>query len=798
MLVSYLWLKELVDFDKSPEDLAATLTDLGLECAIIDDRRGWYDNVVVGKIVEVTKHPNADKLSLCKVDIGNEVKAIVCGASNVAKEQLVPVALSGATLPGGLTIEKRKVRGEESDGMICAEDELELSDDHEGIMILEEGPQPGVKLAEYYELCDVVLEVDLTPNRGDCSSMIGVAREVAAITGNVVRAGPVDFTEDDNKTSAEFIEVIIDAPDLCPRYTGRVIKDVTIKKSPFWMRRRLMALGVRSINNIVDITNYILMETGHPLHAFDNTQIAGSKIIVRRAKEGEAFVTLDNKARSLTGDCLVIADAGGPVALAGVMGGLNSEVKESTKDIMLESAYFTPQSIRRTSRFYGISTESSYRFERGTDVEGLIHAQERATYLMQNMAGGNPLKGRVDAYPVKIGRKEVTLRISRIEKILGVKVPGGEVIKILKGLQMKVAGGEGDFVNIEVPYSRPDIEREIDLIEEVARVYGYGRIPSLIPETPASETGLTNIFKFRRSVRKHLVSRGIMEGLRNSFTSLADIEKMLIPEGDPLRKLVPIDNPLSSEWTHLRSTLMPGMISSSKGADDASIFEMGTRFLGNGDKAPEEGWMLSIMMTETMAPNLWQGRAAKRDFYHIKGIVESLVNYLGLTRGLALNEARRPYYYPKRQADIVIDGQLVGHMGQIHPSIISSFEVDQELFICEIDITLLSAIEPPVGKHAGVQKFPSIRRDLAIVVDEPVTIDDITDSIGKNGAPGAITCHAAVFDIFRGEKIGEGKKSVAFALEFNDKERTLTDEEIDRLFVAILSGLKADCGARLR
>ncbi len=740
MLVSYLWLKELVDFDKSPEELAASLTGLGLECAITDDRRGWYDNVVVGKILEVTKHPNADKLSLCRVDIGGEVKAIVCGAANVAKDQLVPVALSGATMPGGMKIEKRKVRGEESDGMICAEDELKLSDDHEGIMILEDDPAPGEKFAERYELCDVVLEVDLTPNRGDCSSMIGVAREVAAITGNALRPGPVDFTEDDSEASADSIEVEIEAPDLCPRYAGRVIKDVTIKKSPFWMRRRLMALGIRSINNIVDITNYILMETGHPLHAFDNREIAGNKIIVRRAKEGEAFVTLDKKEHSLAKDCLVIADTGRAVALAGVMGGLNSEVKESTKDIVLESAYFTPQSIRRTSRLYGISTESSYRFERGTDVEGLIYAQDRATYLMQNLAGGNALKGRVDAYPVKIERKEVTLRISRIEKILGVKVPAEEVIEILKRLQMKVAEREGDIVTVTVPYFRPDIEREIDLIEEVARVYGYDNIPSLIPETPASETGLTNLFKFRRSARKHLVSTGMMEGLRNSFTSIVDIEKMLIPKGDRLQRLVPIDNPLSSEYTHLRSTLMPGLISSVKGADDATIFEMGARFLDNGDEAPEEEWMLSMVMTETIKPGLWQGRAAKRDFYHIKGAIESLAGYLGLSRMLAIKGSSHPFYYPKRQADIVIDGQVVGHMGQIHPSIISSFEVDQELFVCEINIALLAAIDPPVGKHAGVQKFPSIRRDLAIVVDEPVTIEDITGSIGKNGAPGAITC----------------------------------------------------------
>ncbi|MGK7346000.1 MAG: phenylalanine--tRNA ligase subunit beta [Candidatus Nitrospinota bacterium M3_3B_026] len=794
MLISYLWLRELVGFDLSPEETAATLTGLGLECSIADDRRGWYEGVVIGKVLKVEKHPNADKLKICEVDTGGGTRRIVCGAPNVAEGQTVPVALPGSVLPDGMKIESRKVRGETSEGMIPSEAELRLSEDHSGIMVLDEG-EPGEEFSARHEVRDTILEVDLTPNRGDCLSMIGVAREVAAATGARLELPPAEAAELAGE-AASLVSVEIEEPELCPRYSARVIKDVSIGPSPFWMRRRLMALGVRPINNVVDITNYVLMETGHPLHAFDYHKMAGGRIIVRMAREGEKLVTLDGRERLLGRDCLVIADAERAAALAGVMGGADSEVSVGTRDVLLEAAYFDPRCIRRASRSLGISSESSHRFERGTDIEGLIYAQDRAARLMALAAGGKISKGRVDAYPRPAGRKEVRLRFPALDRIMGVSVNRKRVEDILSRLRMEKAASDDRSITVLVPTFRHDIEREIDLVEEVARHMGYNSIPSSIPRVAEKEREMSGSLEIRRALRRHLRSIGMMEGMRMSFVGEADMGRLRLPEDHPWRGLVPIDNPLSSEWTHLRPSLLPGLLGCMKANEDAKIFELGVVFRSAGGGAPVERWMVGGVISEKESPSVWGGRAPRRDFFDLKGVVVSIFHSLGLGGRLSFELSPHPFYYPKRQADVLAGGEVIGNMGQIHPETLEAYEADQELFAFELDMDALAALEPETPFSKSLPRFPSVKRDLAVVAPEETPVALIVESIRRHG--GKKLREAVLFDVYRGGKIGHGKKSLAFSLEMRDDEKTLTDEEAGRVFEAVVKGLEQDHGAKLR
>ncbi len=793
MLVSYLWLKELVEFDETPEGIAKVLTSLGLEAAIVDDRRDWYGDIVTGKVMSVEKHPDADRLNLTKVDVGVETLEIVCGAPNVAVGLSVPVALIGAVTPDGLKIKKRKVRGQTSLGMILSESELKLSDDHDGIMALDGDPAPGENFAGRYELCDTVLEIDLTPNRGDAASMIGVAREIAAYYGAKLKKPPTPIDESDTSTES-LVNVEITAPDLCPRYSARAIRNITLAPSPFWMRRRLAAVGIRSINNIVDITNYILIETGHPLHAFDYDKVADGKIVVRRANDGERFTTLDGKEHKLSNDQMVIADGERAVALAGIMGGQNSEVSGGTKNILLESAFFTPSSIRKTGKELGVFSESSYRFERGTDIEGLIYAQDRATSLMASLGGGSVAKGRVDKYPSPVERRLVPMRVARMNGVIGLDIDKEKAVEILQRLEMAPETDNG-VITVKAPTFRFDIEREIDLIEEIARHTGYDKIDSSIPRVAASDESVSPLFALRSKLRYGFLAGGMLEGLRYSFMNESDLDRLLIPTGERLRSMVPIDNPLSSEWTHLRTTLLPGMISPMKGVEDASIFEIGVVFRDDGESVTER-WMAGGVLSESVAPSLYTGRSGKRDFFDLKGVIESSLVYAGYSGRFTFGPSNEPYLYPKRQAVIKVDSVDIGYMGQAHPSVSENYEVDGELFVFELDIDTLSRLAVSVVRHRGKSKFPSAKRDLAVVAPEEMSIERMVESIRKHG--GKSLDDVALFDLFRSDKIGEDKKSAAFALKFRNEERTLTDDEADNTFAKIVDGLAKECNARLR
>ena len=729
MQVSYLWLKEFVDFDKSPEEVADILTGLGLECAVGEDRREWFGNIVTGRVIKKEKHPNADKLSLTQVDVGSEIKNIVCGAPNVAEGQSVVVALPGAVLPGGHAIKKSKIRGETSEGMICSEAELKLSDASGGIMILDDNPSPGQKLAEIYEVCDVVLEVDLTPNRGDCASMIGVARDFAAALNTELKIPADDFTEEAVNTSS-LVSVDIQAPDLCPRYTARVIRNAKLAPSPFWLRRRISAAGVRPVNNVVDITNYVLMETGHPLHAFDYHQIKEGQIIVRRATENEPFTALDGKELKLSSDYLVIADGEKAVALAGVMGGQNSEVTGDTKDILLESAFFQPSSIRKASKGQGLSSESSYRFERGTDVEGLVYAQNRAVKLLAEIAGGSITAGRVDVYPEAIKPKEVTMRFDRLNSIIGRDIRKDKAVSILESLKLKVQKRDDEAVTIKAPTFRFDIEREVDLIEEIARHVGYDSITADIPRMAAADVGVSPVYEMRRGVRRRLGAIGFSEAVGYSFICKEDLTALRLSPDREYFNTVAIDNPLTSEWTDLRTTLLPGLIRAMKGEEDYCLFETGVVFFSTGkNRSPEERWYLSGCMTAFKKPDLYTGKSATRDFFDCKGVVESIFSFLGYDGLYNIVSSSEPFFYPKRQAAVSIDGPQVGVFGQLHPETIDQFEVGQDLFAFEIDLSRLARVLPTKWRYAPVSRFPSVKRDLAVVAPEEVAISQIESSI---------------------------------------------------------------------
>ena len=796
MQVSYLWLKEFVDFDKSPEEVADILTGLGLECAVGEDRREWFGNIVTGRVIKKEKHPNADKLSLTQVDVGSEIKKIICGAPNVAEGQSVVVALPGAVLPGGHAIKKSKIRGETSEGMICSEAELKLSDASEGIMVLDDNPSPGQKLAEIYEVCDVVLEVDLTPNRGDCASMIGVARDFAAALNTELKIPADDFTEEAVNTSS-LVSVDIQAPDLCPRYTARVIRNAKLAPSPFWLRRRISAAGVRPVNNVVDITNYVLMETGHPLHAFDYHQIKEGQIIVRRATENEPFTALDGKELKLSSDYLVIADGEKAVALAGVMGGQNSEVTENTKDILLESAFFKPSAIRRASKGQNLSSESSYRFERGTDVEGLVYAQNRAVKLLAEIAGGSITAGRVDVYPEAIKPKEVTMRFDRLNSIIGRDIRKDKAVSILESLKLKVQKRDDEAVTIEAPTFRFDLEREVDLIEEIARHVGYDSITADIPRMAAADVGVSPVYEMRRGVRRRLGAIGFSEAVGYSFICKEDLTALRLSPDREYFNTVAIDNPLTSEWTDLRTTLLPGLIRAMKGEEDYCLFETGVAFFSTGkNRPPEERWYLSGCMTAFKKPDLYTGKSATRDFFDCKGVVESIFSFLGYDGLYNIVSSSEPFFYPKRQAAVSIDGPQVGVFGQLHPETTDQFEVGQDLFAFEIDLSRLARVLPTKWRYTPVSRFPSVKRDLAVVAPEEVAISQIESSIKIHGAKNLR--EVTLFDLFRSDKLGEGKKSVAFSLLFADEGRTMTDEEVDAVFDAIVHGVETDCNATLR
>ena len=822
MIISYLWLKEWVEHNLSPEELADGLTSLGLETNIIKDGRGKFANFIVGEVESVKPHPNADKLKLTRVNVGggcttgdDSLLSIVCGAPNVAEGQTVGVAMVGATLPDGTLIEKRKIRQEPSEGMILSEKELGISDEHDGILVLEPPAAAapatvGQKLSDVLELDDVLLEIDLTPNRGDCLSLIGVAREVSALTGAKIKIPEI---AERGKTGIDNFKVTIANQDACPRYTAREIIGIKVAPSPLKIKRRLSAVGIRPINNVVDVTNYVMIETGHPLHSFDKRTLEGGEIIIRKAvvaqtlsKPGkrrivhqpdvidEIFETLDGREHTLTKEMLVIADAKKPVAIAGVMGGLNSEIQNDTTEIILETAYFDPKSVRRSAKTLGISTESSYRFERGVNCETVDFASHRAAKLMVGHAGG-ALKGFVDEYPAKLDYPQVTLRTQKVNDILGLELSGGDIDNILSRLGFEYERLEESF-RVNCPPHRHDIIQEIDLVEEVARLVGYGNIPATVARLAQHEATQETGYRKRRDLNRLWAAASLNETVNYSFINPAWRER-LHPEE---KSIVKLKNPINADWSELRSSLLPGLIETTganlrQGAEDVSIYETGVVFCSNGNNSVTEQFLSAGIMTGGME-NVFNVKMP-RDFHRLRGIVcKVLKSFTGIEPVIRRTSDPLPFLYPHRQAEISVGGKSIGFVGQLHTLVTDAFEIDEDLLCFEISVDRL--LQSGSGKTRARQlpKFPGIKRDLALIVDEKVEADGIVKTILETDEKRIRSCR--LFDLYRGKQVPEGKKSLAFSLFIMDDEKTLTDETGDKIFADILERVKKKHNARLR
>ena len=797
MNVSLNWLKTYIDFEFSPKELADRLTMLGIEVESIKRLGAGLEGVVVGKIVSVTPHPNADKLILCQVDIGDEKSLqIVCGAPNVYQGMLAPVATIGTELPTGIKIKRAKLRGEESHGMLCSEKELAISDEASGLMELPSNLSVGMPLTEALGLNDVILELEITPNRSDCLSMLGVAREIRAETGNTIKYPQVTPIESETDIR-EVTSVTIEDPDLCPRYAARVIQNVQVAESPTWVKQRLESVGVAAINNIVDITNLVLMEYGQPLHAFDYHRLGENRIVVRRAKENETITTLDEMERKLNPNMLVIADAEKPVALAGVMGGYDSEITETTKDVLLESANFQPASIRSTSKELALHTEASYRFERGADPEVVIAALDRASQLIGEIAGGTICKGVVDVYP---GRKEplrIRLRKERVNFILGTSIEVEEIEQTLSrlGFGMEPNQTERDNFEIIVPSFRLDITREIDLIEEIARVHGYDNIPTTLPKGDIPIPPPNKNEEVRKRIRNFLLSSGMMQAVNYSFIHPNCFEKIRLNDDHPLRKATQLQNPLSPDMSILRTTLMPSLLDNAQynhnhQINNIALFEISSVFI-NG-KEPDR---VAGILAGEIGGGVYGNPYRHPDFFDMKGIVEGMLDVCGI-RGYELKQTEDPTYHPGRNAEVVLGRTRIGIMGELHPLVLENYELPFKTYLFEFDLERITDASDFSKRFEPIPIYPSIQRDLAIVVDQELKSDMPIDII--NDTEGEWVESIRLFDVYEGNQVPDGKKSLAYTITYHSATETLTDKAVNDLHDKIVQRLNIELGAELR
>ena len=798
MKISLNWLNDYIDLKNVPLDVIFDkLTYSGLEVEDVVDQSKKFDNMVVGLVKESIKHPNADKLSLCKVSDGTKEFNVICGAPNVAAGQKIAFAKIGAVIPNsGFKIEKAKIRGEVSQGMICSEKELGISDNHDGIMVLDAGLKEGSSLADALGLNDVVFEVAITPNRADALSHIGVARDLSALLNKDLKFPEVVLNESLKKAN-EFAEVeIIDSVN-CPRYVGKVISNVEIKESPEWIKTRLKSIGLRPINNVVDVTNYILYEVGQPLHAFDLDNLAGRKIVVRGATQDEKFVTLDSKERKMRTSDLMICDSAKPVAIAGVMGGENSEVTPETKNILIESAYFNPSSVRKTAKHLGLSTDASYRFERGTDPLNTIWAAKRAAQLIQQTAGGEIAASEIDAYPNIIKEKNCVLRYARIEKILGYKISNEIVEQILTRLGFKTISKTNTELCVTVPAYRHDIEREIDLIEEIARIYGYDKIPenSKIPITLEEKVDQS---AFNDLIRELLNALGFYEIITNT---LIDESTANLYENS-----IPLLNPQNSEMSHLRPSLIPGMlraISTNLKVNEynLNLFEIGKTFwkLNNEPisdfKDFNESEHVLIALTGNPIGDEWYEKKRMYDLYDLKGCVEELFNKLIYGSELKYNYTFTDFSI-NQGFELLISDKIVGWGGQISSNLLDKYDVSQNVFIIQLNLDALKKIEQSMRNFKELLKFPKVYRDFSFILDDTVIVESVVSIIRK--ASSNLLHNIKLFDIFQSESLGKEKKSLAFQLEYFDQKRTLTEEEVDKDFRNAIKAVEQQLKAQLR
>ncbi|SDI39148.1 phenylalanyl-tRNA synthetase beta subunit [Planococcus glaciei] len=798
MLVSIKWLKDYIDTqDLAPADLGEKITRSGIEVDAVIDRSHGMTNVVVGYVESCVKHPEADKLSICQVNVGEETTQIICGAPNIAAGQKVIVARPGANLPGGMKIKKAKLRGEESNGMICSLQELGIEGKlvpkayAEGIYVLPEDAEVGSDVIANFDLDDTVLELGLTPNRADAMSMLGVAYEVGAILSEDVKLPESNYTEAADSAES-MLSLNVDSPEANPLYVAKVIRNIEVKESPMWLQQRLMAAGVRPHNNVVDVTNYVLMEYGQPLHAFDYDSLKTGNITVRQAKEGEKITTLDDTERTLSAHNLVITNGEEPVALAGVMGGANSEVSNSTTTIVIESAYFASGSIRQTSKDHGLRSDASSRYEKGVDPNRVIPAAERAASLIAELAGGEVLAGSLVFDQLDREEKIVKVSPDFINTRLGMKIPFEDMMEILGRLKFNTDAINGQLV-ISVPTRRQDIQIEEDVVEEIARLYGYDEIPATLPVTEAAPGGLTPYQEKRRIVRKVLEGAGLLQATTYSLTSEKSATQFALTETETTKLLMP----MSEERSTLRQSLLPHLLESvsyntARRMDSVALYETGAVFLKADDELLNEEEHLAIAMTGLWLDHSWQGEKKEVDFFVLKGIVEGLANRLGVE--LAFERGQMDGLHPGRTAFIMLNGNRIGVIGQLHPTEQKARDLKNTV-VMELNLSALLEVQLDALVYTPVPRYPSISRDVALVLSKIVEAGTIEAVIRNAG--GKLLKDVRVFDLYEGDKMEEGKKSVAFSLTYFDPEKTLTDEEVTNAHEKVLSAL-TEVGAELR
>ncbi len=808
MKVSYNWLKDYVDIEMSPRELGHNLTMTGLEVEAVEPSGQSLDGLVVAKILDIQPHPQAERLSVCQVDTGKNKIQVVCGASNLEVGALVPFAAAGVKLPNGTVIKESQIKTVNSKGMLLAEDEMGLTDDHTGVMILPPDLAPGRPLSlqdvaiDQMALSDWMLDVAITPNRPDCSCVLGIAREIAAITGQRLKKPRIEI-EEGLKPIEDLTSITILDPVACPRYAAGVIQDIVLGPSPFWMRYRLFLSGIRSINTIVDVTNYVMLELGQPLHAFDYDRLRENRIVVRRAVEGETFTTLDGESRILNSEMLLICDGERAVALAGIMGGLNSEIFAGTKNILLESAFFDPVTIRRGSKRLELSTEASYRFERGCDIEGVTIALRRAISLISSLAGGKVASGLIDNYPRPYIPYDIGLRINKTNRILGTTLSKDIIRSYLEALEMEVHDVSESEFKVRAPSFRVDITREVDLIEEVARLYGYENIPVTYPSIKPDQLVESPEIILRDKIRSIMVALGFTEIITYSFISPDFADVLGAKENSPLRSFVRLLNPLSADQSVMRTSLVPGLISTIKNniihdEKDLRLFEWGKVFhQKEGDQLPQEKIHLAAIVTGLYQHKAWHSDDRYFDFFDIKGSLEVLLKALGLEEITFKREVDIPGYDPDVSSGVYSAGTLIGRVGRVALKVMEANGLNTEdAYIFELDIGAFLQQVPESRKFRSYSKYPAVFRDISLLVNQDTESDRIIKIIKKEG--GELLESVQIFDLYQGEKLNPFEKALAFKLCYRSKKETLDGGKVNQLHEFIIEKLRQKTGGRLR
>ncbi len=817
MKVTRNWLRQYVDIDEPASTIAEQLSMLGLEVEGVEERPDPLAGVVVARILASEKHPNADRLSVCRVTDGQEERQIVCGASNFQTNDKVPLALPGTSLKPSpdeepITIKKSKLRGVQSEGMLCSATELGTGEDSSGLMILPTDAPVGDPLSDYLGRPkeDVLFDLEITPNRPDLNSVIGIARELHAKSNRAFHVPdpelPTDKANGDGASRPidRWVNVRLEAPDLCPRYTARVIRDVQVGQSPDWLRYALEQVGIRSINNIVDVTNYVMLEIGQPLHAFDydalftpeKSQATSPSIVVRQATSGEQFVTLDGEKRDLSPETLLIADETKGLALAGVMGGANSEINADTTNILLESAYFKPQNIRATAKRLGLQTDASYRFERGADIEICDWASRRAASLILQTAGGQLVDGLADAYPVPHEPKEITLRHNKVAGVLGLEIPATAQTDYLHRLGLEAIGQqEADTTRFRIPSFRVDLKREIDLIEEVARIHGVERIPTTTPRGVLGEHPFDSTYDELAEIRHLLTGLGINEAQGQTLISESNVRSGGI--ASPIR----LEYPLSSDMNVLRPSLIPGLLDSlqhnlAHKNHDVALFEIG-RVFPSSDNPSHEELRLAITLTGARYPTFWSGpeRGVKMDIYDLKGIIEEMGDQFGVPSFRYIRSPENQTLYLESASLCLGDTQL-GEIGQLRPQLAKAYDLRDPVLVAELNLDTLLAHRNRMAAFQPLPTYPDIRRDIALVLPEATLHETVVNAI-RDAQPPHLE-RIELFDLYRGENVAEGYKSMAYELTYRHPSRTLTDNEVNATQEQLLQHLRSELGATIR